>query len=91
MYDVRKDPGKINIQNWSKVAMDEDALNIIVEQAKTHNEVQRQEQKNTSIMLSIHQEQCRTCIWKHRKVTCSFVRVLDSLVHTESQLILGNL
>lgn len=44
-YDVREDPGKIKIQNWSIVAMDEEAWNRIAEQAKTHKVVQRQEKK----------------------------------------------
>jgi hypothetical protein len=49
VYDVKEGPGKIKIQNWSKVAMDEDAWNRIVEQTTTHSEVQRQEEKDTSI------------------------------------------
>jgi len=45
---VREDPGKIKTQNWSVVAMDEEAWNRNVEQARTHKVVQCQE-KETSI------------------------------------------
>jgi hypothetical protein len=36
---VRKDLGKMKIQNWSKMAMDREAWKRIVEQAKNHREV----------------------------------------------------
>jgi hypothetical protein len=34
--DVREDPGKIKIQNWSKMALDREARKRILEQARTH-------------------------------------------------------
>ena len=36
--DVRADMGKLNIQNWSKMAVDTESWKRIVEQAKTHEE-----------------------------------------------------
>jgi len=36
---VRKDLGNMKIQNWSKMAMDREALKRIIEQAKNHKAV----------------------------------------------------
>jgi hypothetical protein len=37
--DVREDMVRMEIQNWSKVAMDTETWNKTVEQAKTHKEL----------------------------------------------------
>lgn len=39
------DTGKIKNQNWSKMTVDREAWKRIVDQAKTKNDLQRQEKK----------------------------------------------
>jgi hypothetical protein len=50
--DVREDIGKINIQNWSKMAMDRETRKTTVEQAGTRKESQRRRRRRIRWRMS---------------------------------------
>jgi hypothetical protein len=43
--EVRQDLGKTKIRNWGKTGMEREASKRIVDQARTHKELYRQEKK----------------------------------------------